>query len=503
MFLRLCLIGYLLFAISPPAFAKWHKAESDHFVIYANQSEKEVRAFSERLERFHAAMSISFGRKLIKPSPSNRVTVYVVGSYRNVRKLAGENAKQIAGFYRPRAGGTLAVVPRLRKSRNSKDFTGETVLMHEYAHHYMYHLTSSSWPRWFSEGFAEFYGSAKFFADGAVGLGAPANHRANELSFGRPVPIHLLFDTDGYRKSKHQRYDSFYGQSWLLYHYLTFSQERRGQFVEYQKLLIDGAEELVAAQTAFGELKTLNRELRAYRKSKKLRYMHLTADKLKTGTISVRQLRPGEAMIMPLMVQSKRGVDKEQAKALLSKIQDVAVQYPADPTVLGTLAEAEYDAGHHDAAIAAANQALLNDPKTVNAYVQKGYALAEKAKESENPDALWKEARSTFVALNKLENDHPIPLIWFFRTYVEQGKQPTKLAIEGLEWALRLAPYDQGLRVNVAQQQIGDNRLEEAIRTLRPLANSPHENGATRIADQLIKTLQSQLKENQISSVSE
>lgn len=203
---------------------------------------------------------------------------------------------------------------------------------------------------------------------------------------------------------------------------------------------------------------------------------------------------------MPLMVQSKRGVDKEQAMTLLPKIQQVAAQYPNDAMVMSVLAEAEFDTGRYDAAIAAADQALAHDPKTVNAYVQKGYALAAKAKESDDPDTLWKQARNTFVALNKLENDHPIPLIWFFRTYVEQGEQPTKLAIEGLEWALQLAPYDQGLRLNVAQQQIGDNRLEQAIRTLRPLANSPHENGATRIAETLIQTLQRRLEENQVSS---
>lgn len=501
--LRICLFFCFFFSISTPAIAKWHTAESDHFVIYANQSEKEVRAFAERLERFHAAMSITFGRKLIKPSPSNRVTVFVVGSYSNVRKLAGKNAKQVAGFYRPRAGGTLAVVPRLRKSRSSRDFSGETVLLHEYAHHYMYNLTSFSWPRWFSEGFAEFYGSAKFFADGAVGLGAPANHRAREFAYGRPVPIHLLFDTKGYQESKRQRYDSFYAQSWLLFHYLTFSTERSGQFSRYQKLLIEGTDELVAAQTAFGDLKKLNRELNSYRKKRKLSYRHLTPDKLKTGTVTVRQLRPGEAAIMPLMVRSKRGVNKEEAEALLPEIKAVALRHPSDPMVQGMLAEAEFDVGHFDAAIAAANQALANDPKTVNAYVQKGYALAAKARDAENPDALWKEARNTFVALNRFENDHPIPLIWFFRTYVEQGKQPTKLAVEGLEWALQLAPYDQSLRVRVAQQQISDSRLEQAIITLRPLANSPHENKATRMAEELINTLQERLEKKQVSLVIE
>lgn len=38
------------------AFAKWYEASSDHFVIYADDSEDDVREFANNLERFHAAL---------------------------------------------------------------------------------------------------------------------------------------------------------------------------------------------------------------------------------------------------------------------------------------------------------------------------------------------------------------------------------------------------------------------------------------------------------------
>ena len=494
MIYRFLLVLFILFLPVNSAQAAWHEASSDHFLIYGNQKASEIREFAERLERFHAAMSVNFGRTTRKSSPSNRVTVFVVGSRKNVRELAGKNAKRVGGFYIPRAGKTLAVVPRLKKGRNSREFTGETVLLHEYAHHYMYQLTSSSWPRWFSEGFAEFYGSAKFFQDGAVGLGAPADHRAYGLAYGRSVPIELLLDTDAYQKSKSQRYDTFYGQSWLLYHYLAFDEQRKPQFSRYKKLLVDGIDELEAAKTAFGDLRKLNVELKRYQKRKRLTYIHLPPEQLNIGPVFVRALRAGEAAIMPHLVQSKRGVNDKQAAILLPKIQAVAAQYPSDPAVLATLAEAEYDAGNDDATIAAADRAISLDRRTVNAYVQKGYALARKAQDTADDAALWKATRRTFVALNKIENDHPIPLIWFYRTYIEQGKLPTKLAIDGLEWALQLAPYDQSLRMTVARQQSQDGRTEMAIKTLRPLANSPHENAITKAAGALIKKLAEEQK---------
>src|SRR6187402_1278762 len=128
----------------------WHEASSDNFVIYAEEDEKEIRKYSDRLERYHSAMSSVLPSKKVKPSPSGRVTIYVVRSERIVRKLygSGDNARYIGGFYSPRAGGSLAIMPPI-------DITGaeasksELVLMHEYAHHFMAVNTPYLVPRWY------------------------------------------------------------------------------------------------------------------------------------------------------------------------------------------------------------------------------------------------------------------------------------------------------------------------------------------------------------------
>ena len=76
--------------------------------------------------------------------------------------------------------------------------TGETVLYHEYAHHFMIaSLTSRAYPRWFTEGFAEFFAGVRFKEDGTVLLGAPAQHRAAELVYALEVPIRTLLSFDG------------------------------------------------------------------------------------------------------------------------------------------------------------------------------------------------------------------------------------------------------------------------------------------------------------------
>ena len=54
------IIGAVLciFLVGVPGAAKaeWHEASSEHFLVIADQSEKDVREFTERLERYHAAL---------------------------------------------------------------------------------------------------------------------------------------------------------------------------------------------------------------------------------------------------------------------------------------------------------------------------------------------------------------------------------------------------------------------------------------------------------------
>ena len=69
----------LLLIAAQPAWAEWHRAETDRFVIYSDSSEGDIRIFAERLERYHVAMTQITGFNPPVPSPSNRVTVYAVG----------------------------------------------------------------------------------------------------------------------------------------------------------------------------------------------------------------------------------------------------------------------------------------------------------------------------------------------------------------------------------------------------------------------------------------
>lgn len=192
---------------------------------------------------------------------------------------------------------------------------------------------------------------------------------------------------------------------------------------------------------------------------------------------------------MPLRIRSQRGVDAEEAAELVVEVREVAAYYPEDPGVLAALAEAEYDAGNDEAAIVAADRAIAIDPTRTNPYVQKGFAMFRMAGDAEDKNAAYKAAMKPFSQLNELENDHPMPLMYYYRSFVERGAEPPEAARHALERAAQLAPFDKDLWFRVAMMQMSEGKVGLARSALQPIANDPHGGGYSERAKALMVML--------------
>jgi tetratricopeptide (TPR) repeat protein len=485
---RWFILGLLVFGLASPAAAEWHQAESEHFVIIANDSGKNVRRFAEVLESYHSAMEVVTGRQLPKPSPSNRVTIYALGSARDVQALVDPKMKTLQGFYIARAGASVAFVQDLRSTGKEPDEAMST-LLHEYAHHFLISSQRMAMPKWMSEGAAEFFSSAAFQSDGRIDVGLPNFSREGELFFADAVPIRQLLDEDLYLAKAGKHYDAFYGRSWLLYHYLMFDPERQGQLNKYWLETARGTPRLAAAEKTLGDLDVLDKSLDRYLKSRQWKIYSALPEQIRVGTITVKPLTAGNVAMLPVITVSKRGVNEDQAKALVIKARAIAAKYPADVAVLSALAEAEHDAGNEIEAIAAADRALAIDPAAKDALLQKGLALFARASDADDRRAAYTAAMQPFEALNRLESDHPFPLIYGYRGYLARGEVPPQPARTALVRAARLAPFDLGLAFEVGSLFASEGSVAAAVGVLQPIAGNPHGDELSVLAKALIKYL--------------
>ncbi|MEM6476337.1 MAG: hypothetical protein AAF687_09240 [Pseudomonadota bacterium] len=466
-------------AMPAAALAEWHEASSDHFVIYADAGEEDIRAYAENLERFHRLMEYSTGRTVEKPSPSNRVTVYAVGSEGAVRKLAGTSG--VAGFYLPRWQGSAAFVQDVRSIKKGRPDLSTTILLHEYVHHFFASTDRFAMPLWMNEGAAEFFSSIAFMEDGSIVTGLSPQHRDFMLFWDekQQMPVSELLDLDWTRLSVRNSADknSFYANSWLLYHYLSTVEERSGQLREYWIEVLKGTPSLEAARSAFGGVGPLQRKINLHYRDRDRPVYRAAAELIKAGPVAVRALDAGEAAAMDARIQLDRGVGQDDAAKLAKQMREIAKQHPENAAVLTSLANAEYVAGKDGAAIAAAERALKIDPALTDAYVYKGLSLFRKARQIADPGKKargYERAMEPLRALGALEADHIVPLLYTYRSYAERNVVPSAEAKSALVRAAGLAPFDQEIWLITGMMHMNDGRIGEARAALLPLASNPH-----------------------------
>lgn len=466
--------AFALFA-SEPAQAAWHQAKSKHFIIYSDQSPASLNAFATKLEKFDQAVRRVMRMDDPAVGDGNRLTVFVLANESAVEKMSGN--KHAAGFYTPRASGSLAFVPQ-RTDSTDRYFSPELIFFHEYAHHLMLQDLDRPYPEWLVEGFAEFMSTAQIRKDGSVRLGDAAQHRAYSLVRGEWLPLPDLLAGNYSKLSAEQREASVYARGWLLTHYLIFDPKRDGQIQRYLASIANGTPPLQAATEAFGDLKQLERDLKSYlsRISGSITAMLIAAENSRAGPIEVRPLSPGASLVMPLRQRSKRGVNSTTAEPLAVQVRQVQARFPGDELVEATLAEAEFDVAHAEASEAAADRALKANPRNTEALIYKGRAMGLRAERLEGAAraALFQESRRVLISANKIDVEDPEPLLEFYRSFLTEGQRPTANAVAALHYASDLVPQDVGLRMNSALQFLRDSDLKAARRRLAPIAFDPH-----------------------------
>lgn len=493
---RLCLALFVCaFAPAAATAADWRAAETEHFIIYTDESDKDLEKMATRLEKMDGLLRMATGiSDEVEPV---KVRIYVVDDTADVGKAVGQTGAGILGFYTSNVFGPFAVTPAKTPSY-AGGFDAEMVLYHEYAHHFMLQYFPASYPQWYVEGFAELIGSSKFMPDGRIGYGMPAKHRGDHLAFlWAPLQEVLM-------KPAHKVHNfDLYGQGWAITHYLTFNDERAPQMREYLTALTQGKSPEEAAK-AFGSIQKLNVDAAKYLRAGSFAYKPVDVKIEEPVIRKVRPLSAGEAALIPeiiafrddsLAVYRKEGDKKRETEFRdknLAEIRSKAATYANDPFALYLLAEAEYAAGHYGPAEAAADRLLALQPNHVRGRVRKALAMLQTTPAGARA-ARAEEARKLVLAANRDNPNDVLPLVGYYQTFTLAGEKAPDQAVSGLAAAVQTLPGDDTIRQMMVDEMVAQKKWRYAIAYLAPLANSPHETPVRDAARTQMEQLEAEL----------
>ena len=474
---RLILLASILF-VSAPAHAEWWEARTDHFIIYSQDGESKTRQFAVNLERYDNALRSLQSIDMKPLSDWQKVTIYRLGDFDTMGRLG--HTSGIGGFYQPallpveftpvRTENRLgSITAKMRDTRN--DIDPQSVLFHEYAHHFMFEYFPTGYPSWYVEAFAEFLSTIQLKDDGTFHVGNPPQWRTSAL-FGGMLTTTVQSLLASTAKPDGEDQYSYYSLGWLMTHYLTFEPTRKGQLQAYLKLVHEGVPSGDAARKAFGDLDRLASEISRYKNKGQLYGADVRPANLAKPNVKMRRLGPDEEAVLPIRVRTKAGVTRSEAGGVAGDARGVAQRVPNSLPAQLELYESEFDAEHYDAAEAAADRALQLSPDSVEALVDKGQVLLEKGKKDKQ---YLPQARIYLAKAHDIDPQHPGVLLYNYLTYWYSGQAIPESANIGLERSYLNARHYPETRLILARQLLAEKKGDLAKDILLPLALNPHE----------------------------
>jgi hypothetical protein len=220
---------------------QWLRLETDHFVLYSDQTQtaslRTIQEFERVLDAYLRLGWVTTGTLPLK------LNVVVFDDNEDFNEFASD---EVGGYHIPEAlFEPFVVMPRAERSDDW------TTLKHELTHYIAYQAIPKQ-PKWFAEGIASYFETARFDAGGEFVVGAaPRNHYAVLKWYGR-IPTGQLMSAQPPSPLSPRTYAS----SWLLVHYLM--SEHGEAFARLQESLARGTAPDTAWQEAFPDLPVSN-----------------------------------------------------------------------------------------------------------------------------------------------------------------------------------------------------------------------------------------------------
>lgn len=492
-------VAALSLSAALPAHAEWLRAESEHFIVYGDVSEGDLRSYVRKVERFNAVLRLYY--PIANEHEAPKLEIYLAQGGADMRRISPSISSGIAGFYSPSAEHVYAVVD-LQKSE------GDKTLFHEYGHHFMLVYLPGAYPAWFVEGFAEYYSTADL-TPGRIRVGIESRGRVNSLrgAVNTWVPMDVLLGRSVGQLRGQQGY-GFYAQSWLLMNYMMSTPERQQMLRRYLQLVLGGTESVAAMTEATGRTpQQLQLDVRSYlylitvyTLQQPIPEAEVAIERLGSGADDLiwlglrmdRSLGSASRLRNPDPIEAREGETAEQtaeraenlAEARADFLEGIALarstaaRHPGDPMAALVLAKAEMAAGEWAAATTALEPLTAESSTNAEGLRLAGMAMLERAKAEDASDeeraAHLRDARRLLGRSLQADPED-------FRTYLAlddsrqgQAGYPNDNDLNTLLAAEEYAPQVRATRYRAAQALVQAGVNQQAIELLEPIANDPH-----------------------------
>jgi tetratricopeptide (TPR) repeat protein len=501
----------LTFVAAAPAQAQqWLRAETDHFIIYGDTSERALRAYADKVERFDAFLRTYYPIRVDHEIP--KLDIYLADGRRGMLQAEPGISASIGGFYAPNSSRIHAVV-------NTESSMGDHVMFHEYGHHFMFQMTATAYPSWFVEGFAEYYSTIDI--------------RPNRIQFGRHSEGRMLMfvqqpvnswapmaDVLKWRISDSGRYRAgdYYAQAWGLTHYFMSTPERTRMLGQYLQAVSRGEDSVAAMQAATGRTpEQLQTDMRLYLTGS-IQY-HTPQIQLATPTVEVTRLSPTESELAWLDLRldredvkvdvpeakegetdraraSREEAVREAAESRANLIRDALAageRHRDERMGLLVKARAHRLEGNSRAGFELLEPSLTADqadPEILRLAAE--LLLDQTGSETDPAQALGNRREARTYLARALDADPLDYRIYRALNESRQGERgyPSDNDITTLETGTTLAPQSFDMRMRLGQAYLARSLNGEAIAMVRPVANDPHGGSWSRRAKTLIASAQ-------------
>ena len=363
-----------------------------------------------------------------------------------------------------------------------------SLIYHEYTH-LLTSVTPRQWPVWLKEGLAELYSSFEV-EDKKVTLGAPISRHVMLLRDKSFIPLQDLLSVRHGSPIYNERDKQgiFYAESWALSHYLMFGDKnvRQRQLAEFAELINRGVPDDRAFAQAFKVSPAeMEKQIRSYvgRNTYTINIYTLPNTEGEKQ-ISVRPMSEGEAQFYlgNLLARTKR---LDEAEVLFKAAVALEPELPRPYEGLGFVAMRR---NNFNEALEHFKQAATRGSKNHLAHYYYAEALRRQATGAIGAAAartIAEELRTSIKLMPGFAYSHAA--LGFLSLATGQN---LKEGADSLKIAIRLAPQNKHLLLNLASLQARMKEYDAAKKTLESLLAADTDPAMKTSAESLMKMIE-------------